>query len=323
MHWPCGGKCGATVQRDLQAKAYDGNFPKLVFCRSCAQKLYGSWRARVCRSPECNEYVQYKNLLYVWQGLPEPELCSKCKQQGVEGRKQEEDLWRLKKCQECNEQFEFYVPQDPHHCAKCAQKMATSLPDACEAEAQSDVATDESELSDWSVISELNLPTWKPRIGQNCEECSAEVSDQGQQFNCQSGQHCFFLCGSKGCAKKFLKKCEDSARRWGKSGKKKLDFAQHTGSSPCPSCGLLLIEEKIKSQEQSACLISSKGPTCFLWGTLMPTFDERFTLIQQLQEGDKLFSADGAVVAVKSIQFTEDAEQELLSFHTASASQLQ
>ena len=307
LEWPCGGKCGSMVQRVLK---YNGKFPKLVFCRRCSAKRRASWRARVCRALGCKKYVQYKFFEYQVQGRPEPELCRDCAQQDHVERKQEEDPWRMKHCLECKQQVEFYLPEEPQLCQDCACRGVCRQGELEDTDC-SDVGSTESESDDeWSLISD-SLPQIKKYPNAKCEECQAQVTDKGRKLTCQSSKHFFFLCGTNGCDKKFEKKCEERAEKRGKSGKKKIEFAQHRGSCPCPTCGLRLQEGTIESEIQAS-FITDKGPTCFPWGTLMllPGEDGTLKPIQNLRKNDKIVCALGDSVEVKSIECTEEANQD-------------
>ena len=313
LRWPCRANCGLFAERKLN---YNGAFPKGVFCSKCSQKRRDSWHARVCRAVNCENYVKYH--VFELQVLikPEPELCSACsKLEGVV-HKEGKDLWRMKKCQECRRQMEFYLPDEPVACSHCARKApVSSAGEVASVSAMEEVVSDtdsEPEDSDaeWSLVSE-SWPSVAEYLSKEvCEECSAQVTQEGLEFTCQSAKHCFFLCGSKSCWKKFEKKCEDAAGKRGKSGKKKLDFAQHRGCSPCPSCGLLLTEGPVKREQE--CLISGTGPTCFPYNTLLivPGPDGALKPIQTFRPNDTLISAQGHAVRVKAIQLSEEGDQE-------------
>ena len=313
LRWPCRANCGSIAERKLN---YNGALPKAVFCSKCSQKRRDSWRARVCRAVNCKSYVKYH--VFELQVLikPEPELCSACsKLEGVV-HKEGEDLWRMKKCQECRRQMEFYLPDEPVACSDCTQKApVSSVGEVASVSAMEEVVSDtdsEPEDSDaeWSLVSE-SWPSVAEYLSKEvCEECSAQVTEKGLEFTCQSAKHCFFLCGSKGCLKKFEKQCEDAAAKRGKSGKKKIDFAKHRGSSPCPSCGLLLTEGPVKRDQE--CLISGTGPTCFPYNTLLivPGPDGALKPIQTFRPNDMLISAQGHAVRVKAIQLSEEGDQE-------------
>ncbi|CAE7286280.1 vwkA [Symbiodinium sp. CCMP2592] len=323
LRWPCRANCGSFAERKLK---YNGAFPTAVFCSQCSQKRRDSWRARVCRAANCQNYVKYHVFELQVMHLPEPKLCIACsKLEGVTYKMQKggEDMWRMKKCQKCRQQMEFYLPDEPVDCSDCAQKAPVSGTEESEGVA-SVIDSSEAEDSDddWSLVSESLPSVAKYLSKEECEECSAQVTEKGQRFTCQSAKHSFCLCGSKGCLKKFEKKCEDAAGKRGKSGQKKIDFAKHRGSSPCPLCGLLLTEGPVNCEQE--CVISGTGPTCFPWGTLLivPGPDGALKPIQTFRPNDTLISAQGHCVKVKVIEHSEEGDQELISLQTAKASLL-
>lgn len=249
LNWLCGGKCGQDVRRERIRDRYKGKLPTEVFCARCAKKARESWRAKVCENVECDTYIKYHTFLLDVQKQPEPKLCKDCAKKATqEDVLTATDPWRMKKCQRCKAQMEFYInahdaPPLCEHCDRVAKDMA----DLTEGEQTDWVELSAAEEIDWKNFEEVAKPAEKVKEDKpkaTCSICEETIAGQPTTFVCQPGHHTFVLCAKSSCdtalEKRGIAKCKAGAG----GGKKHLDWAGRRGAKCCPECMLMLKEKK-------------------------------------------------------------------------------
>mmetsp|Transcript_51220 Transcript_51220/g.146241 ORF Transcript_51220/g.146241 Transcript_51220/m.146241 type:complete len:1008 (+) Transcript_51220:99-3122(+) len=249
LTWLCGGKCGRLVSRKRIQDRYHGKLPTDVFCAGCAKKARDSWRAKVCENVDCEAYIKYYAFVLDVQKQPEPKLCKECTKKATrEDVTIRAEAWRMKKCQRCKAQMEFYV----------GAHDASRLCERCAHIGEDDADFREGEQTDWAELSAAEEIDWKKykedvkpaeevneaKPQATCSMCNETIAGQPTTLVCQTGHHTFVLCAKRGCDAALEKRGVAKCKAGGAGGKKHLDYAKGRAAKCCPECMLVLREEK-------------------------------------------------------------------------------